>query len=60
MLNRTLLRLVVPLMAVTLACNFGAGSPPGTPVTATGAPSAVNTVESTPPVPPTQPIVELS
>ncbi len=60
MLNRTLLRLVVPLMAAMLACNFGTGSPLGPPITATDTPTAANTVESTPPVPPTQLAIEPS
>jgi len=51
MFRRTLLRLI-PLIVVTLACNFGAGSTPATPV-ATG-----SAVPLTNPVEPIQLVVE--
>lgn len=50
MFRRTLLRLVIPFMAMLLACDFGAGSTPAAPV-ATDSPASPTDV-----VKPTQPV----
>lgn len=50
MFHRTFSRLVIPLLVMVLACNFGAGSTPGTPVATGDAVPIPTTAEATQPV----------
>lgn len=50
MFQRTLLRLVIPLTMMVLACSFGAGSTPATPLETSGPESVTNVAETTQPV----------